>query len=232
MSDAIRIRRHTYILTKGGSLPRILCHTPMKKRYETELPPQYRLVRTIDATDKRFGLLLNLIALIPAALIIGVAWWLLPIEASGQFDLSTLATRLLVFAAAMFAYIILHELVHGIAYKLLTHRKLTFGLTATVAYCGVPDIFVYRSTALIALLAPFLLFSLVAGLAICFLSAPLDRFLAAVFLGLHVGGCVGDLYDTLLYLTRFRSPDTLMKDTGPAQYFYEPSDSAPSGQTG
>ena len=183
MSDAIRIRRHTYILTKGGSLPRILCHTPMKKRYETELPPQYRLVRTIDA-------------------------------------------------AAMLAYIILHELVHGIAYKLLTHRKLTFGLTATVAYCGVPDIFVYRSTALIALLAPFLLFSLVAGLAICFLSAPLDRFLAAVFLGLHVGGCVGDLYDTLLYLTRFRSPDTLMKDTGPTQYFYEPSDSAPSVQTG
>ena len=58
----------------------------------------------------------------------------------------------LVFFLMLVLYILLHELVHGAAYKLLTGRKLTFGLTLSVAYCGVPDIFVYRNAALAALL--------------------------------------------------------------------------------
>ena len=37
---------------------------------------------------------------------------------------------------------------------------------------------------------------------------------------IHIGGCVGDLYDAALYLFRFRDPLTLMRDTGPKQSFY------------
>ena len=47
-----------------------------------------------------------------------------------------------------------------------------------------------------------------------------DKIYAAFLLGLHIGGCTGDLYDTYLYLFKFRSPDTLMRDTGPKQTFY------------
>ncbi|MCQ2122483.1 MAG: DUF3267 domain-containing protein, partial [Fibrobacter sp.] len=64
-------------------------------------------------------------------------------------------------AAVMLVYIVLHELVHGAVYKLLTGQKLTFGFKASVAYCGVPDIYVYRRTALAALLAPFVVFDIV-----------------------------------------------------------------------
>ena len=46
------------------------------------------------------------------------------------------------------------------------------------------------------------------------------RACAVILLGLHIGGCAGDLYDTRLYFTRFRDPMTLMRDTGPAQTFY------------
>ena len=53
-----------------------------------------------------------------------------------------------------------------------------------------------------------------------------NRFYAALLLALHLGGCIGDLYDAWLYLFRFRDPATLMQDTGPKQTFYvkEPGD--------
>ena len=49
-----------------------------------------------------------------------------------------------------------------------------------------------------------------------------DKFYAALLLAVHVGGCTGDLWNTLLYLTRFRDPRTLTRDTGPLQSFYVP----------
>ena len=122
-----------------------------------------------------------------------------------------------VFMVAVSAYIVLHELLHGAAYKLLTGRKLTFGLTWSVAYCGVPDIFVYRSAALVA---PFVVFTVVFLLAVLLIADPVSQYMAAFLLATHLGGCVGDLYDTGLYLFRFRDPDTLMQDTGPKQTFY------------
>ena len=57
-------------------------------------------------------------------------------------------------------------------------------------------------------------------LAAVLFSSPIDKFLALVLFGIHFGGCVGDLYDTLVYLFKYKSPDTLMNDTGPKQTFY------------
>lgn len=37
---------------------------------------------------------------------------------------------------------------------------------------------------------------------------------------MNIGGCVGDLYDTLRYFFCFRSPDTLMRGTASKQTFY------------
>ena len=125
-----------------------------------------------------------------------------------------------ILLAVMILYLVLHELTHGAAYKLLTGRRLTFGVSLTAAYCGVPDVYVYRKTALISLLAPFVVFDLVFVLLTLLLPDPWYRLDAALMLALHVGGCSGDLYDTFLYLTKFRDPATLMRDTGPKQTFY------------
>ena len=57
-------------------------------------------------------------------------------------------------------------------------------------------------------------------LAVLLIADPVSRYMAAFLLATHLGGCVGDLYDTGLYLFRFRDPDTLMQDTGPKQTFY------------
>ena len=173
----------------------------------------------MDAKNKKTAILLNAAALaVSAAVIALAALWIRPADFFGNFSL----VKYFLVLAAMLLYIVLHELTHGAAYKLLTHQKLTFGFTFTVAFCGVPQIWVYRRTALISLLAPFTVFTILFGGAALLLPDAWDKMYAAVLLGLHVGGCAGDLYDTALYLFRFRDPRTLMPDTGPKQTFYLP----------
>ena len=189
------------------------------KNYETELPAGYTAVYTVDAKNKKTAILLNAAALaVSAAVIALAALWIRPADFFGNFSL----VKYFLVLAAMLLYIVLHELTHGAAYKLLTRQKLTFGFTFTVAFCGVPQIWVYRRAAIISLLAPFTVFTVLFGGAALFLPDAWDKMYAAVLLGLHVGGCAGDLYDTALYLFRFRDPRTLMQDTGPKQTFYLP----------
>ena len=189
------------------------------KHFERELPAGYKPAFTIDAADKKTGVVLNLIG--GAIMVVLLALFALIIRPKGFMDNYSLL-RNLITLVILFAYLVLHELTHGAAYKLLTRQKLTFGLTATVAYCGVPDIYVYRKASLIALLAPFCVFNVVFGLAVILLPEAWDKMYAAALLAIHIGGCVGDLYDTGLYLFRFTDPRTLMRDTGPKQTFYLP----------
>lgn len=187
------------------------------KHFEATLPAGYREAFTIDAADKKTGLRLNLAALaVMAAVIAAAALIIRP----GSILTGLSILRWLAAMAVLIVYLILHELVHGAAYKLLTRQKLTFGITLSVAYCGVPDIYVYRRAAMISLLAPFCVFTVVFGIAVALLPDAWDKMLAAALLAIHLGGCAGDLYDTGLYLFRFTDPLTLMRDTGPRQTFY------------
>ncbi len=183
--------------------------------YELELPAGYESALTIDATNKKIALWLNLAALIPL-----IPALLLALRMIGNAGAVIPMQKMLLFIGAMLLYIVLHELVHGAAYRVLTRRKLSFGLKLTCAYCGVPDIYCYRRTALISLLAPFTVFTIIFASLALFLDDTILRAFSVVLLGMHLGGCSGDLYDTWLYLTRFRDPLTLMRDTGPAQTFY------------
>ena len=193
----------------------------MTKNWEAALPEGYRAAYTIDAKNTKVGVVMNLVGgVLTVAL---AALLILAIRPQGFFENYSLLRNLWALGA-LAVYIVLHELVHGAAYQLLTRQKLTFGLSLTVAYCGVPQIWVYRRTALIALLAPFTVFTLLFGGLILLVPDVWDKTYLAVLLALHIGGCVGDLYDTFLYLTRFRDPRTLMQDTGPMQTFYLPED--------
>ncbi len=186
----------------------------MNKSFEKTLPEGYKEAFVIDAKGK-LGFWLNLVAAFFAILAIVLAFVIIkPKIEDGKFY------HVLIFLGVMIAYIILHELVHGLAYKILTGQKLTFGLTLTVAYCGVPDIYVYRKAGLIAVLAPFVTFIPV-FLALAFLiPSPWLKVIFIYMLGMHVGGCSGDLYVTGLLLFKLKNPKTLMRDTGPTQTFY------------
>ena len=136
-----------------------------EKDFYRELPAGYREDKVVDAKNKKFAVLMNL----AAAVIMIAVYVITDFIFSGRITLvdlgknaneedllkwylSSVLLPLGIFVVASFAYIILHELTHGVAYKALTGEKLTFGFTKTVAYCGVPNIYVGKKTSLIALL--------------------------------------------------------------------------------
>jgi hypothetical protein len=194
----------------------------MNKNYELELPQNYDLIYHLDARNKKVGIIFTVVSLVVLLVVMGVA--VIPLIGNFNVELTDVKYlyAYLVFMLVMCVYIVLHELVHGIAYYGLTKQKLTFGLTWSCAFCGVPNIYCYRKTALIALVSPLIVFTLVfVPLTIwLYFIDPIYYLMAAFVLGLHLGGCCGDIFMTYLLLTRFKNKKTLIKDTGPAQFVY------------
>lgn len=187
------------------------------RTYEETLPEGYVTAKTVDAADKKFGMTVRTVSLAVTASVAAASYFIIrPRDFFHNFD----GIVILIILSAAAAYLLLHELVHGAAYWLLTRRKLKFGVTAAAAYCGVPDVYVYRSCALTSLFAPLAVFIAAFGGAAAVLENEWHKFFAAVLLAYHLGGCVGDIYNMILLLFRFRDRSTLMRDTGPKQIFY------------
>lgn len=198
-----------------------------EQHFERELPSGYRQARYINAKQAKFGIIFNLIALVVLALVMACA--VLSLRAGGNpladrwnIEFAQLMMVYWIFLVSMIGYIVLHELVHGMAYKVLTGEKLTFGISWSCAFCGVPHIFTYRKTAIVAVIAPFAVFTLlfIPILIVLYCVGPLYYLMAAFLFGLHLGGCSGDLYVLYLLTAKFKNPKTLMRDTGPEQFFY------------
>ena len=100
------------------------------------------MVFKVDANGKKTILLLTLgnllITAVFLALVIALPFIYTPASANPRLAPDI---YLFMFAILLILYIILHELTHGAAYKILTHEKLTFGITLTCAFCGVPERF-------------------------------------------------------------------------------------------
>lgn len=198
----------------------------MPERYfERELPQNYTEVYSIDAKSKKTGTIFTIFSLLIALPILAIVFLNADFSA---IDLrgDGIMGQYFAFLAIIIGYLILHELTHGAVYKILTHEKLTFGISWSVAFCGVPNIYTYRRTALLSLLAPFTLFSVILLPLTIWLHHinQIWYLICGVAFALHISGCVGDLYMAWLFLTRFRNPLTLMRDTGPAQWLYVPEE--------
>lgn len=194
------------------------------KNYEAELPQGYREVFHINAKDGKTGILLTLASLVPMVLVLAVAFiatvLIRPHRASS--DPAIFVPVLGGLCVCMTAYLVCHELLHGAAYKALTGQKLTFGMSWSCAFCGVPDIYVYRKASMIALILPFAVFGVIFGVltvALFFVNG-LAFWASAFLLATHAGGCIGDLYLFCLFLFRYRDRDLLMRDSGPEQWIY------------
>ena len=198
--------------------------------FEHTLPSQYREVYHLDARKPKVGVIMNLIALCVLGIVLVIAY--VPVARGGlslMADIPTSLITYLAFLASMVLYTVLHELVHGVFYKYFTGEKLTFGMSWSCAFCGVPHIFVYRRAVLFAVAAPLTVFTvLLIPLTIAlFFVHPLCYFASAALFGLHLGGCCGDIYVIFLLLTKYRTRELLVRDTGPEQFFYLPSGNAP-----
>ena len=194
--------------------------------FERGIPDGYRLVKHIDATKGKDAIVFNVVALLIYVLIYALAF--LPFLVSGKDVGNFLSSFVTSFAIALIPtllYVVLHELTHGFVYKRDTGEKLTFGLTLTCAFCGVPHIYTYRRPVRRASIAPFALFTaILLPLTVLFYFIDPTLYFASAFLfATHFGGCAGDLY--VFFLTSFRYKDDrlLVKDTGPEQFFYLPA---------
>ena len=198
------------------------------KDFEFQVPEGYSLAYHINASDKKTGVLMTVGAFVIMIAAVALVFagipkpWSFSILASdGKYFL-----YLVVWLVLEVAYIILHELTHGAVYKALTHQKLRFGITWNAAFCGVPDIYTYRRVAVLSLIAPLTVFTIIfvaLGLWLRTVSTPWYLIVGILF-ATHISGCVGDMFMTFKFLTKYKDPRTLMRDTGPEQWIHVPEE--------
>ena len=188
-------------------------------KYYLELPENYKLDKTIDMKKMSTNIFLNvlniLFVIISFLILIPLKFKEIKID-----NLIELSIVMFIALIGFIIYIVLHELTHGIFYKIFTKQKLTFGVSLTYAYCGVPNIYVRKKETIIACLSPLIIFSII-FLTLIFILPPNYINLSIIILfSFHFGGCSGDIYLSLILLTKY-DKDTYIKDTGPTQYIYK-----------
>ncbi|MCF0117267.1 MAG: DUF3267 domain-containing protein [Bacilli bacterium] len=197
------------------------------ENFVTSIPDNYVLIKHINAKDNhKTMLLLTIFSFIPMLIIEPILYFV----AKKYFSLNIgenfveLLFVPIILLISLILYVILHELTHGVTYKIFTGAKLTYGFNLAVAFCGVPDIYVKRKTSMCALLAPFVIFSIILiPLTIILLFVnPLYALASGIVLSSHLGGCDGDLLWVYYYLIKYKNLNTLMRDTGPEQWLYAP----------
>ncbi len=188
------------------------------KTFEHNLPEGYREAFIIDAKDKGTIVKLNIAGIVVFIVIfLPLLFYCFSLDHPFLIGLGPLIGLIVIYTAYVFA----HELTHGAAYWLLTRQRLTFGLGNSIAYCGLPNAYVYRKPALIATLAPFVVFTVVFSVALVLSASPSWKIVWSFILSAHIAGCIGDLWVAYILAVRYRGRnDLLVRDSGPTQYFY------------
>ena len=190
------------------------------KYYYLELPKGYVKQKVIDAKKTSTAIIFTLVSFVMA---FAVIFLLMSIKKFSINDFASdrlrAAGSMLIMIVSYIAYIIIHELTHGIGYKLFTREKLKFGVTLTCAFCGVPNAYVKKWPAFITTLLPFTVYTII-FLPICLITNNIDvLFIFGLLFAFHFAGCVGDLY-VALYLLFVAPKDVLVNDDGAKQEFY------------
>ena len=192
-----------------------------------DLPSGYRLRRSIDLR-KQPGLLLwlNLVGLGLLLLLAWLFFWLAaqmrtPVDPnlSSSGVLPAGWVTVLAILLALVAVLLLHELVHGAFFWLLTRSRPRFGLQITYAYAAAPDWYIPRNPYLVVGLSPLALITLV-GVALMPVLPEAWVLPWVLALALNASGSVGDVYIIGWLLSQ--PGDTLVNDHGDSIHFYLP----------
>ena len=189
----------------------------------SHLPEGYREIFAVDLQkNKKKGIFVNVIAgLILVAMVVPMAFF---VPMSTMFDVLEDWPRLLALVGALVLYMVLHELVHGVAMKLCGTKKVKYGYTGIYAFAGSEDYY-DRSAYIFSALAPVVFWGLVL-LAVQFF-VPLEWFWIVYWIQIaNCSGAAGDLYVTVKFS---RLPkDILVKDHGVGMVVYSKEQSKES----
>ena len=178
----------------------------------TKLPENYKEICKIDLQhDKKTFILLNVLNVAIFAAMVLIAFLFVPMTISLELDnLLVFYVKLLVLIVGMIAYLILHELVHGIFMKRFSGVKPHYGFVGYAAYAG-SDAYFNKVHYIIIALAPIVIWGIV--LLIINLVVPVSWFWAVYLIqAINISGAVGDLYVT--YKMSKMPADILINDTG------------------
>ena len=185
----------------------------------SSLPEGYREIFSINLQkDKKAALLVNGIGLVIILalcvighLIVPISALLAPYQGPGSYF-----ARPLVLLGGIIIYIILHELVHGIAMKYFGAGRVKFGFTGMYAFAGSEDYF-YKKPYIVIALAPVVIWGAVLLVINCFVG---DSWFWVVYLiqVTNLSGAAGDIYVT--YKFSKMPEDILVRDAGVSMTVY------------
>ncbi|MGI5837353.1 MAG: DUF3267 domain-containing protein [Chloroflexota bacterium] len=194
------------------------------------LPTNYEQRGSLDLSKNRLATLGLTVA--AAGLLFPVGWLLLRFISATRSDESSFDLRLdlsgtilllAAFVALSFSIALVHELVHGLSFWLVTHRRPVFGFRGLYAFAAAPGWYIPSGQYLVIGLAPLVSITL-AGLAILPVipvAAVPPLFLFVLF---NAAGSTGDILAVFWILTR--APATLVHDAGDAITIFQPTHSA------
>lgn len=186
---------------------------------EHTLPDGYEQIDSINLQkDKKMALLVNLLGLVIMVALVVPMCFAVPIHHLFDISLGMEAYWLRFGALIVLAvvYLVLHELVHGIAMKLCGTKKVKYGLTGMYAYAGSSDYY-YKKPYIFIALAPVVLWGVV--LAIVNIFVPVQWFWVIYMIQvMNLSGAAGDLVVT----ARFSKmpADILVQDCGVGMTVY------------
>ena len=189
-------------------------------RARSALPEGHEPFCEIDLQkDRKTALAVNLAAAAVAAVMAAGMHFLVPVGELFDMEdgLGPYALRFGLLLVLMIAYLVLHELTHALAMKLLGVRRVKFGFTGLYAYAGCEEDYLDRGAFLVSALAPLAVWTPV--LAAACLLAPRPWFWLFWILEIaNVSGAAGDVFLSGKVL-RFPA-DMLSRDTGVSVTFY------------
>jgi hypothetical protein len=183
------------------------------------LPNGYREIFSVNLQqDKKKALVINIAGLAIILLLAISMHFYIPFQT--LFDMSRglgfYCIKFVIMIAAWIAYIVLHEIVHGIAMKICGTKKVKYGFTGMYAFAGSDDYYDKKSYIFIAL-APVVFWGVIVAIINPFV--PYEWFWVVYSVQIfNISGAVGDFYVTAKFLQM--PQDILIKDIGVGMTVY------------
>lgn len=178
-----------------------------------KLPEGYKEIYALDLQkNKKTALVVNLSAIIISVILVIPMCFVVPISNlySMESGLQNYIIRFGSLLALIILYLVLHELVHGIAMKICKTKKVKYGFTGLYAFARSNDFYDKKSYIFIAL-APVVFWGIVLAVINSFVSTEWFWIVYMIQI-LNLSGAAGDLFVTVKFS---RLPkDILIQDYG------------------
>ena len=186
------------------------------------LPEGYKEIYSVNLQkDKKTSLLVNGLSLLIGIIMAVPMHFVVPVTTLFDMEKGLIGyiIKMAVCFILMLVYLVLHELVHGIAMKICGTKKIKYGFTGLYAFAGSDDYYAKKPYIFIAL-APIVFWGIVIAIITPMVSISWFWVVYIVQI-INVSGAAGDIFVTAKF-SRFPK-DILVQDHGVGMVVYSKS---------